>query len=165
MPGLIWRPMTAGDLDGVCAVAAVAFPDHFEDRDCFADRLSLYPEGCRVLSDGERVLGYRIAYPSHRGSIPPLNSRLSALAAGADILYLHDLALRPEARAGGQARADIEALISQASTDGWPAIALVAVNHAQTFWARHGFVVDASLDVRAKLATYGPDAVYMVRPL
>lgn len=165
MPGLIWRPMTAGDLDGVCAVAAVAFPDHFEDRDCFADRLSLYPEGCRVLSDGERVLGYRIAYPSRQGYIPPLNSRLSALAADADILYLHDLALRPEARAGGQARADIEALISQARTDGWPAIALVAVNDAQTFWARHGFVVDASPDVRAKLATYGPEAVYMVRPL
>jgi hypothetical protein len=31
--------------------------------------------------------------------------------------------------------------------------------------ARHGFVVDASPDVGAKLATYGPDAVYMVRPL
>lgn len=157
--------MTPEDLDGVCAVAAVTFHDHFEDRDCFADRLSLYPEGCRVLIDGEGVVGYRIAYPSHRGSIPPLNSRLSALAAGADILYLHDLALRPEARGGGQARADIEALINQARTDGWPAIALVAVNHAQTFWARHGFVVDTSPDVRAKLATYGPEAVYMVRPL
>ncbi|MFN7389744.1 GNAT family N-acetyltransferase [Brevundimonas sp.] len=165
MPGLIWRPMTQEDLDDVCAVAVVAFPDHFEDRDCFADRLSLHPQGCRVLIDGEGVVGYRIAYPSHRGSIPPLNSRLAALAADADILYLHDLALRPEARAGGQARADIEALINQARTDGWPAIALVAVNHAQTFWARHGFVVDASPDVGAKLATYGPDAVYMVRPL
>jgi GNAT superfamily N-acetyltransferase len=165
MPKLIWRPMTTGDLDSVCAVAAVAFPDHFEDRDCFADRLSLYPQGCRVLNDGDRVLGYRIAYPSRRGSIPPLNSRLSVLPADADILYLHDLALRPEARGAGHAQADVEALIDQARIDGWPAVALVAVNDAQPFWTRRGFVADASPDVRAKLATYGPDAVYMVRPL
>lgn len=165
MPELIWRPMTTGDLDGVCTVAAVGFPDHFEDRDCFADRLSLYPEGCRVLNDGDRVLGYRIAYPSRRGSIPPLNSRLSALPADADVFYLHDLALRPETRGAGHAQADIEVLIDQARTDGWPAVALVAVNDAQAFWTRHGFVVDASPDVRAKLATYGPDAVYMIRPL
>ncbi|WP_029417260.1 GNAT family N-acetyltransferase [Brevundimonas bacteroides] len=165
MPELIWRPMTTDDLDGVCAVASVGFPEHFEDRDCFADRLSLHPQGCRVLSDGQSVVGYLIAYPSRRGSIPPLNSRLDALAADPDILYLHDLALRPEARGGGHARLAIEALIDQAKADGWPAIALVAVNDAQSFWARHGFVVDASPDARAKLATYGPDAVYMIRPL
>lgn len=165
MPELIWRPMTPDDLDDVCAVAAVGFPDHFEDRDCFADRLSLNPQGCRVLTDGQSVSGYLITYPSRRGSIPPLNSRLSALASDAEILYLHDLALRPDARGGGHARVAIEALIDKAKSDGWPAIALVAVNDAQAFWARHGFAVDASPDLRQKLASYGADAVYMVRPL
>jgi len=165
MPELIWRPMTTEDLDGVCAVAAVGFPYHFEDRDCFADRLALHPQGCRVLTDDLGVVGYLIAYPSRQGSVPPLNSRLTALSADADILYLHDLALRPEARGEGHARVAIEALIDEAKTDGWPAIALVAVNDAQAFWARHGFAVDASPDLRQKLASYGADAVYMVRPL
>jgi GNAT superfamily N-acetyltransferase len=163
MPGLIWRPMTPEDLDGVCAVAAVAFPDHFEERDCFADRLSLHPEGCRVLTNGREVLGYLIAYPSRRGAIPPLNSRMAALYPDADVLYLHDLALRPEARGGGHAQTAIETLINQAQGDGWPAIALVAVNDAEAFWARHGFVVDPPPDARAKLAGYGPDARYMLR--
>ncbi len=157
--------MTPDDLDGVCAVAAVAFPDHFEDRDCFADRLALHPEGCRVLADGQEVLGYVIAYPSRRGAIPPLNSRMTARSADADILYLHDLALRPGARGGGHARAAIEALIEQAKGDGWPAVALVAVNDATPFWARHGFVVDPLPEMRAPLADYGPNARYMVRLL
>lgn len=157
--------MTPEDLDGVCAVAAVAFPDHFEDRDCFADRLALHPEGCRVLTDGREVFGYLIAYPSRRGSIPPLNSRMAARYADADVLYLHDLALRPEVRGGGHARAAIETLIKQAKGDGWPAVALVAVNDAGPFWARHGFVDDLSPELRAALAGYGPHARYMLRPL
>lgn len=157
--------MTPEDLDGVCAVAAVAFPDHFEARDCFADRLALHPEGCRVLGDGPDVLGYLIAYPSRRGSIPPLNSRMAARYADADVLYLHDLALRPEARGGGHARQAIQTLIEQAKGDGWPAVALVAVNDAGPFWARHGFVADPSPELRAALAGYGPHARYMLRPL
>ncbi len=165
MPGLIWRPMTPDDLDGVCAVAAVGFPDHFEDRDCFADRLALHPEGCRVLTDGREVFGYLIAYPSRRGSVPPLNSRLAARYRDPDVLYLHDLALRPEARGGGHARQAITALIAQAKGDGWPAVALVAVNDAAPFWARHGFVVDPSPELGEALARYGLDARYMLRPL
>lgn len=164
MPGLTWGPMTPDDLHGVCAVAAIAFPDHFEDRDCFADRLALHPEGCRVLTDGESVFGYQIAYPSRRGAIPPLNSRMAAPYRDADVLYLHDLALKPEVRGGGHARQAIEALIAQAKGDGWPAIALVAVNGAEPFWARHDFVVDPSPKLRAALASYGPDARYMLRP-
>ena len=45
MPGLTWRPMAQGDLDGVVAVARLAFPDHPEDRACFAERLDLNPCG------------------------------------------------------------------------------------------------------------------------
>ncbi len=165
MPGLIWHSMGPDDLDGVCSVAAVAFPDHFEDRDCFADRLALYPQGCRVLKDARLVFGYLITYPARRGSIPPLNSRMSALPLDAEVLYLHDLALKPEARGGGHARAAIEALISQATADGWPAIALVAVNAAEGFWARYGFVVDLSPELQTKLVSYGADARAMIRPL
>lgn len=165
MPGLIWPSMGPNDLDGVCSVAAMAFPNHFEDRDCFADRLALYPQGCRVLKDASSAFGYLIAYPARRGSIPPLNSRMSALPLDAEVLYLHDLALKPEARGGGHARAGIDALISQARADGWPAIALVAVNAAETFWARYGFVVDQSPELQTKLVSYSADARAMIRPL
>lgn len=165
MPDLIWRAMTPEDLDDVSAVAAVAFPDHFEDRACFANRLALYPQGCRVLADETGLSGYIVAYPWRRGGIPPLNSLIDAVPGDADLIYLHDLALMPATRGGGHARLAVESLASEAVATGWPALALVAVNEAEAFWARHGFVTDPAPDLRAKLATYGPDARYMVRRL
>ncbi|MEQ7156056.1 GNAT family N-acetyltransferase [Brevundimonas aurifodinae] len=165
MPGLTWRAMTPDDLDAVSAVAAVAFPNHFEDRACFANRLSLHPQGCRVLADETGLSGYIVAYPWRRGRIPPLNSLIDAVPDDADLTYLHDLALLPETRGAGHARIAIEALASEAAAAGWPALALVAVNDAEAFWTRHGFVTDPAPDLSAKLATYGPDARYMVRPL
>jgi hypothetical protein len=41
----------------------------------------------------------------------------------------------------------------------------VAVNDASTFWARNGFEVQNPPGMAEKLASYGDDARYMVRPL
>lgn len=159
-----WRAMTERDLDGVVAVARVAFPDHFEDRDCFAERLALYPLGCRVLADDrDRVVGYGIAYPWVAGSMPPLNARIGALPDAATLIYLHDLALSPNARGSGATGGFVAWLVDHARDAGWPRIALVAVNDAAPFWARQGFAEIDSPELRAKLATYGGDARYMVR--
>ncbi|MFJ6025200.1 GNAT family N-acetyltransferase [Brevundimonas sp. NPDC092305] len=165
LPGLSWRPMTSADLDGVVRVAALGFPDHFEDRACFENRLTLNPSGCSVLAGKAGVVGYLIAYPWRDGEIPPLNTWIEALPSDADRLYLHDLALDPAIRGGGHAATAIERLVGQARKDGWPAISLVAVNDAAPFWARHRFEVVESPALAARLASYGPDARYMVRPL
>lgn len=156
--------MVPGDLDGVVAVARIAFPDHFEEYACFAERLALYPPGCFVLDAGQ-VAGYLIAYPWRSASAPPLNTVIGALPQGADVLYLHDLALHPDSRGQGATSAIVDRLAVQARADGWPAIALVAVNDATAFWERMGFRVVADPAMAAKLASYGADARYMVRGL
>jgi GNAT superfamily N-acetyltransferase len=165
LPGLNWRAMTSTDLDEVVRVAAIGFPDHFEDRACFENRLALNPSGCSVLAGEGGVFGYLIAYPWRDGEIPPLNTRIKALPTDADRLYLHDLALDPAVRGGGHAAVAIESLAARARSDGWPAISLVAVNEAAPFWERHGFKVVESPALAAKLASYGPEARYMVRAL
>lgn len=165
MPQLNWRPMTEDDLDGVVAVARLAFPNHPEDRACFAERLGLNPGGCFVLESPDGVRGYLIAYPWRRGAAPALNSLIGALPEDADVIYLHDLALHPQARGGGHTRPIIERLAAQTRADGWPGIALVAVNDAAAFWSRLGFQPVDSPAMAAKLASYGADARYMVRPL
>ncbi|WP_404335478.1 GNAT family N-acetyltransferase [Sphingomonas sp. MMS12-HWE2-04] len=147
--------MTAGDLDGVVAVAAVAFPDHPEGRACFAERLALAPETCFVLQGGEGVAGYLIAYPWPLGSIPPLDTLLGSLPADRAAWYLHDLALLPEARGTGQAAAGLALLFARIGGS----IALVSVNESAAFWRSHGFV-ETEL---ASLSSYGPHARYMVR--
>lgn len=165
LPGLTWRPMTAADLDGVAAVAAVGFPDHFEDRACFENRLALHPQGCFVLADGARIAGYLIAYPWRAEAAPALNARIEAIPDDAAVMYLHDLALLPETRGGGWTREIVERLADQARAAGWPSLTLVAVNDAAGFWSRHGFQAREAPGMAAKLASYGPDARYMTRAL
>ena len=163
---LQWRPMRPTDIDAVVEVARLSFPDHFEDRACFENRLALYPRGCFVLGEGDGAArGYLIAYPWKSESAPPLNTVIEGLPAQPGLIYLHDLALHPEARGGGVTGAIVERLAEQATEDGWPAVALVAVNDAVGFWSRHGFVEQLAEAMAAKLASYGADARYMLRPL
>ena len=158
--------MAAADLDAVCAVARTAFPNHPEDRAVFAERLALNPGGCFVLAAGdEPPCGYLIAYPWRLDGAPALDTLIAALPDAPDVLYLHDLALAPEARGGGHAARIVERLAAQAAEAGWPAIALVAVNPAAPFWARLGFTPRGGPDMARKLASYGDDARYMVRAL
>lgn len=151
--------MREDDLDGVVEVARVAFPDHPERRACFAERLALAPESCLVLADGQGVAGYLIAYPWPLQAIPPLDTLLGALPDARDAWYLHDLALLPEARGGGHARAGLVLLFAGIDAP----IGLVSVNDSAAFWQAQGFEPRENPAIRAKLASYGPRAHYMVR--
>ncbi|XKH35702.1 GNAT family N-acetyltransferase [Azospirillum doebereinerae] len=93
--------MTKADLDAVLAVADVVHPDYPEDRAVFAERLALFPEGCRLAERDGRVLGYGVMHPGLLGVPPPLDAPLGALPAVADCLYLHDIALLPDTRGLG----------------------------------------------------------------
>ncbi len=161
--------MRPDDIEAVVNVARVSFPDHFEDQACFENRLALYPRGCFVLADDgpdeSPAKGYLIAYPWREASAPPLNTVIEGLPSEPTLIYLHDLALHPEARGGGVTGVIVERLAQQASEDGWPAIALVAVNDATRFWSRHGFEPVEAEGMAEKLASYGDDARYMVRSL
>jgi len=164
--GRVWRAMTPADLDAVAALAAIGFPDHFEGRDCFENRLTLNPSGCLVLAEGDGPpTGYLVAYPWPAGAAPALNTLITAIPAGAAVMYLHDLALHPEVQGQGWSRPVVERLADEARAAGWTALALVAVNNAAGFWERHGFAVVDTPGMAAKLASYGPDARYMVRTL
>ncbi|MGZ9113051.1 MAG: GNAT family N-acetyltransferase [Brevundimonas sp.] len=164
--GMGWRAMTRADLDAVTHIAAISFPDHFEGRDCFENRLALNPSGCFVLAeaDGE-PRGYLIAYPWRAEAAPALNVLIETIPADASAMYLHDLSLHPDVRGGGWTRPIVERLADQSRAAGWPALALVAVNDAAPFWERHGFAVVDSPAMTARLASYGPGARYMVRDL
>lgn len=165
LSGLTWRAMTVADLDGVVLVARVAFPDHFEDRDCFENRLALHPEACFVLEGEGAIQGYLVAYPWLYGSAPALNTRIDALPETPELIYLHDLALSPALRGRKAAGPVIRRLVEQARAAGFDRIALVAVNDAAPFWERHGFTVEQASGMAEKLASYGPDARYMIRRL
>ena len=167
MSAFQWRPLRRDDLEAVASVAALAFPDHYEAPACFAERLRLSPSWCFALEDGRGELeGYLLAWPWPLGSIPPLNRLVGSLAEQDRGLFIHDLALRPQAAGRGLAGGIVRRVIEQARSAGFEAVALVAVNDTTAFWRRQGFG-DAELapEVREKLAAYGESARYMVRPV
>jgi GNAT superfamily N-acetyltransferase len=164
---LLWRPLSETDLSGVGQIALATFPCHYEDPACFAERLSLSPRWSFGLEDWNgRLKGYLFAYPWPFGTIPPLNARLGAVPDQSRALFLHDLAIDPEARGTGQARAIVEQVARDARREGFCELTLVAVNNTAKFWQGRGFtIVNGRQSPHDKLSSYGADACYMRRRL
>ena len=139
--------------------------NHPEDPHIFAERLRLYPQGCFVLEESSRLIGYALTHPWHFGMPPALNSLLGEIPKASTTYYVHDVALLPEARGKGHATQAGELLVRHGQEAGFDRISLVAVNKSQAFWERLGFRVTNVPGLEAKLLTYGPDAVLMSRDL
>lgn len=162
---MTWRPMTPADLPGVEAIGHrihVAYP---EDDAVFVERLALFPAGCLILEGDGALVGYVLSHPWHHRTPPALNARLERLPADADCLYIHDLALLPEAQSRGAAGEIMRRLANLATTMRLPAMALVAIAGTSRFWERQGFTVVDAPELRAKLASYDADARLMRRAL
>jgi GNAT superfamily N-acetyltransferase len=159
-----WRSMVAADLVAVERIAEIVHPAYPESEEVPMERLALFPAGCLIAeSPVGAVLGYAVSHPSRLGRPPALDSRLGVLPADADCLYLHDVALLPEARGLGLGDSLVVLLRALAARSGLALLALTAVNRSAPYWRRRGFL-DHSGDgvLAAKLTSYGDDAVYMV---
>jgi GNAT superfamily N-acetyltransferase len=160
-----WRPMTPQDLAQVQVLADEIHVSHPEDAEVLAERQRLYPPGCLTLVEDERAIGYALTHPWRFGEPPPLNGLLGALPADPTTYYIHDVALLPLARGKGHAEQVADRLVAHARSRGFGNASLVAVNKSQAFWQRIGFRTLAVPGLEAKLASYGSDAVLMVRDL
>lgn len=165
MSKLHWRPARASDLPAISAIAARIHPDLPESPDVFAEKMRLCPEGCRVLVADDGIAGYGLAHPWKQHRIPPLDGFLERLPDDADCLYVHDVAVLPDRR-GGAARAYVATIEDLARSIGIATLALVSVYATRPLWERLGFrPVTAKAELRAKLASYGEGATYMLRDL
>lgn len=160
-----WRPAHPSDLPAIGAIAARIHPDLPERPEVFAEKMRLYPDGCRVLVAGDEIAGYGLAHPWKQHQIPPLDHFLERLPEDADCLYVHDIAVLPDRR-GGIARAYVTGIAELARASGITALALVSVYATRPLWERLGFrAVAADATLHAKLACYGEGATYMLRDL
>lgn len=158
-----WRRMQPADLDTVVVIAGHVHLQFPEEREVFANKLSLYPEGALILEGDFGPIGYCFSHPWY-GTLPPmLNTLLDAIPTDADVLYLHDLALLAEARGAGAGTAAIGILLAEAALLRLDRVCLVAVNGSISYWSRHGFVVSDDAAIETKLASYGDEARVMLR--
>ncbi|MBR1170106.1 GNAT family N-acetyltransferase [Bradyrhizobium sp. DASA03005] len=160
-----WRPARASDLAAIGAIAARIHPALPERAEVLAEKMRLCPDGCGVLDTDQGIVGYGLAHPWMQYRIPPLDGFLQELPDGADCLYVHDVAVLAEFR-GGVVRAYVADIEKLARASGIATLALVSVYGTRPLWERMGFLaVTADAELRAKLASYGDGATYMLRDL
>ena len=157
-----WHPLLPADLDDLNRLAALVHPTLPERPEVFAEKLRLFPQGCRKLLGGTRLVGYGLSHPWSLNAIPPLDEFLHRLPSKPQCLYIHDLVVRPEARgqhAAGEYLAYVKAVARQR---GLAALALVSVYGADRLWRRYGFEVVRDPVVAVEAQSYGDSAKYMV---
>lgn len=160
-----WRRARAADLAAISAIAARIHPDLPERSEVLAEKMRLYPDGCRVLDAGNEIAGYGLAHPWMQQQIPPLDDFLGRLPDAANCLYVHDVAVLPDYR-GGVARAYVREIEQLARSSGLARLALVSVYGTRALWEHLGFhSVAADAALRDKLSSYGASASYMLRSL
>jgi ribosomal protein S18 acetylase RimI-like enzyme len=118
---------------------------------------------CLIAGSSEGAVGYLIAVPIVYPNLPVLNSPTFELAAGADTLYIHDLAVDKAGRGKGVAQSLVRASIDAARRSGLSRACLVAIQNSQSFWEQFGFetVAEPADELMPKLTSYGADAKLM----
>lgn len=159
-----WQPLEWSDLDRVDAIQHIIHADLPEHLDFLAEKLELFPEGCRKLVRHGEMIGYALAHRWTLGRVPALNASLRPLPADPDCLHMHDVAILPEGRGANAAGTYVDHLRALAKRDGIGSLACVSVYGTTRLWRRHGFEA-ADRPLSGSLASYGPDAVYMTARL
>jgi GNAT superfamily N-acetyltransferase len=130
-----------------------------------AEKQRLYPQGAWLCEQDREAIGYFFTHPWHAGAIPALDTMLDAIPTDPSTYYFHDLALLPEARGAGAARAAVGTALGYATAQRFGTASLVAVNGSRAFWERQGFAAVDVPHLGAELAAYEPGALYMSRAL
>ena len=161
--------MTSAHLGAVVRVQAEAFSEDLRETPAvFADRLARFGQHFRVgVVDGQ-VAAYLICFPWKMGETPVNNQKFPASLPEPDCFYIHDIAIVPEARGIGLARALLEDAYRQADALGFDAVSLVAVGQSGSYWDKVGFVPYKSIGaekVARILEIYGTGARLMARPI
>lgn len=161
---LKWRMLEPRDIEALVSIADAIHPGLPERAEVFAERATLFPDGCLALVDGEadKLYGYAISHPIRSRQPPALDILLEQIPTDADQYYIHDLAILPAHQGKGYSRTCMEILFKIANR--YATTCLVAVYSTGPFWQKYGFQhVERDEDLVAKLVDYGDDAVFLER--
>lgn len=161
------RPLAPADMAAVMHIQALCYTAITpESARSMAAKRAAAPHGCFGAWHGPALVGYLLTVPVCWPALPPLDHPVCEVPPNADTLYLHDLALSPQARGSGAGAALVAAALAAGRSLGLANVALVAIQGSAPYWQRHGFAgIAAPEGLVAKLASYGADAQLMRRAL
>ncbi len=160
--------MLPADIASVLRVQAHCYlPDNLESEAVIRARLASAADTAWIAELDGAVCAYLVGYRSQLGQVGALGDGFEP-AKAPDCLYLHDLAVGPQACGLGLGPRLVAHALSQARREGLPWAALVSVQDSQAFWRQQGFVT-IRLDDRDQLqalASYaGGPVCYMTQAL
>lgn len=156
------QPLHVRNIDDVLRIQRVAYSDNYhEDAASFAAKIVASPDTSCSAWREDVMVGYLIAVPMSSAEGFDLNSSnaTSVSIADAQVMYIHDLAVDPEARGAGVADQLLHYVETAVSTSGISEWHLVSVQGSQGFWENRGFTLSPDPLPNG----YGPEAVLMLR--
>ncbi|WP_211451195.1 GNAT family N-acetyltransferase [Collimonas antrihumi] len=165
--------MSDNDIPAVMRIQAQCYPSLMQESEAvFRARLALTPATCWIWSpSGQDPAAYLFSYPTNKDVITALDHPFK-IAATPDCLYLHDLAVAPNARGRQAGNVLVAAALGHARLNGWRWSALVSVQQSQKFWSALGYTATevAHSPAKENLASYQVSvsqaaAVYMLQQL
>lgn len=156
------HPLHQRNIHDVLRIQRAAYAENYlEDAESFIAKIDASPTTSCAAWNGDEMVAYLIAIPLSTHSGLDLNTaEVPAVPLShASVMYIHDLAVHPDARGSGLATHLLQWLadhIVNSSISEWH---LVSVQGSQDFWAKHGFVVSPDHVPNG----YGPEAVLMLR--
>lgn len=159
--------MTLADLDAVGALQQRCYGDlYLESRSAFAAKLEVTAglDCCWMAREAGEPRAYAVSLPVCEATLPALDAPRCERPARPTLLYLHDMAVAPEARSLGLGARLLAQLRQRAQALALPRMGLVAVQGSVPYWQRQGFaeLTAVPAPLAAKLATFGRDARFMV---
>jgi ribosomal protein S18 acetylase RimI-like enzyme len=138
--GVLLRGLAPSDIGAIHDLEAAAYEPALHVSDQALLRLiALYPDGAIGGFEGGRLCGYAFGVPLAAGTILDLHTPLAAIPEGADVFYIHDVAVAARCRGGGIGRRLATALLDLARARGFARAELVSVQGSAPFWERFGF--------------------------
>lgn len=159
--------MQEADIDAVIGLQMACYSGEFhEPKSSFAAKLRAAPDSCWVAAGPEGLLAYLVCLPIEGDALPALHAPQWHKAHHPDWLYVHDLAIHPQARGTGLASAMLQLAAAAARSQKLATMGLIAVQGSVPFWRRHRFepaTTPIAPGMVSKLASFGEGAVFMLR--
>ncbi|MDR7122000.1 GNAT family N-acetyltransferase [Rheinheimera soli] len=156
--------LSAADVPQLMLVQQNCYSEELvESAAVMTDRISAFSLTCWGYFKDQQMAGYLLAYPSVLGNITPLAAPFP-LYLHTNCLYLHDMAISSDFRGQSLAPKLLDYAKSAAKNMELQAMALVAVQGAEGYWAKQGFekVTYLSAEQQSVLNSYLPEqACYM----
>jgi predicted N-acetyltransferase YhbS len=134
------RPLTPADLPAVHALEAEAYlPSLHVSDEAFRRLMELFPSGAIGAFDADGLCGFIFGVPHKAGATLDLHAPLDAIAADADVFYVHDVAVAIRCRGAGLGRQLATELLGVARAAGFRRAELVSVQGSAPFWQKFGF--------------------------